>query len=299
MVVYPMPEPLPLPLRVLVKGASTVVWTSWMGGPRSDLAYPRVIEAELHAAGQPAEVRVTAKGSARTKDAIKTWEEEVVAWSPDVIVLHYGHFETVHLMLPSWMEHYANNRSRRPGAVRELYYGGVVKKAWKALATVQQFADQRVDPTIFAHRPRRVAADLECLITRVRSVASPLVIIPDLLQPGPPYAKWFPGMGPRIEVMNATLDALVARLDHRDIRRFPVAKLVAELDLDGEPTPDGGHYTPTVHRAVGEGLARVILEWAADQPHLSAHRRRGGALSAPSAPSPERADREGERVHAP
>lgn len=267
-----MAEPLPIPLRVLVKGASTVVWTSWMGGPRSDLAYPRVIENELLAAGRPAEVRVTALGSARTKDALKEWEREVVPWSPDVIVLHYGHFETIHLLLPAWLESYANKFSRRPGPVREVYQTAV-KKTWKSLAKAQQFADQRVDQTIMAHRPRRVAADLESLLKRVRNVGSPLVIIPDLLPPGPPYQKWFPGMGARVEVMNATLDDLVARLDNPDIRRFSVTKVVSNLDLEGEPAPDGGHYTPAVHRAVGRELAQVILDWSEDQPHLKLQQR--------------------------
>src|SRR5947208_6741144 len=41
-----MSEPLPLTMRVLVQGSSQAVWTSWMGGPRGDLAWPRVIEAE-------------------------------------------------------------------------------------------------------------------------------------------------------------------------------------------------------------------------------------------------------------
>lgn len=279
MVASPMHEPLPLPLRVLVKGASTVVWTSWMGGPRSDLAYPRVLQAELHAAGQPAEVRVTAIASARTKDALKTWEEEVVPWSPDVIVLHYGHFETIHLMLPSWMERYAHDVGRRPGKVRDTYYGGV-NKVWKSLAVLQQRVDRRVDPTMFAGRPRRVAADLERLIQRVRNVASPLVIIPDLLEPGPPYQNWFPGMGRRIEVMNATLDELVARLDHPDIRRFSVAELVARSRIDGHPTPDGGHYSPAIHQMVGKALAAEILEWASGQPHLSAGPSNGAARGA-------------------
>jgi hypothetical protein len=239
-----------------------------MGGPRTDFAYPRVIEAELRAAGLPADVRVEAWPSALTKDALKTWEQEVVPWSPDVVVLHYGHFETIHLLLPSWVERYANALSRRPGKLRDAYYRKVVKKAWLALATGQQYVDRRVDPTMMAHRPRRVAADLERLISRVRNVASPLVLVPDLLPPGGPWANWFPGMGARVEVMNTTLDALVDRIDQPDVRRFRVTDVVGGLSLEGEPAPDGGHFTPAVHRAVGRGMAQVILEWSSQQPHL-------------------------------
>src|SRR5205823_4305743 len=117
------------PLRVLVKGASTAVMTSWMGGPRTDFAYPRVIEAELLAAGQPAEVRVTAAVGQRTKDSLKSWEREVVAWSPDVVVLHCGQYEAIHLFMPWWLERYVNNVARRPGVVRDAIHQNVVRKA--------------------------------------------------------------------------------------------------------------------------------------------------------------------------
>lgn len=137
----------------------------------------------------------------------------------------------------------------------------------------QQFADQRVDPTIFAWRPRRVAADLERLILRVRNISSPLVLIPDLIEPGPPYQKWFPGMAARSEVMNKTLDEMVTRIGNPEVRRFSVSKVVESLDLEGHPTPDGGHFSPTVHRAVGEAMADVILEWANGQAHLGSGRR--------------------------
>lgn len=270
-----------MPVRVLVKGASTVVWTSWMGGPRTDFAYPRVIEAELRAAGLPAEVRAAAGASIRTKDALATWEQEVVPWSPDVVILHLGHFETMHLLLPRWAERYANTPSRRPGPLRDRWYGGPVKKAWLGLATVQQQIDARVDPAIRSGRARRVAADIERLIGHIRDVASPLVLVPDLLAPCRRWAEWFPGMDARVEVMNETLDDLVARIAQPDVRRFRVTDVVAGLDLDEEPAPDGGHFSPVVHRAVGSALAQVILEWAAHQPHLRAPALDGRSATPP------------------
>jgi hypothetical protein len=262
-----MTAPLPLPMRVLVKGASQVVWTSWMGGPRTDFAYPRVIEAELYAAGRPAEVRVEAFPSARTSEALKTWEQEVVRWSPDVVVLHYGQFEVVHLLLPWWMEVHAFSIKTRPGPVRDKYRF-VLDKVWKSMAQVQKFVDRRVNQTVFSNRPRRVGADLERLITQIRSVASPLVIVPDFIDPCTRYADWFPGMRARTQVMNQTIDDLIAKINHPDVRRFSVREVVAGMDLEDEPAPDGGHYTPEVHREVGRALTSVILEWASNQPHL-------------------------------
>src|SRR5690242_14845948 len=116
-----MAEPLPLPIRVLIKGHSQVVWTSWMGGPRSDLAYPRALEAELYAAGRPADVRVEALPAVTTKRALRSWEHEVVPFSPDVVVLHLGQMDMVHHVLPGWLEQHAHSLRTRPGAVREKY----------------------------------------------------------------------------------------------------------------------------------------------------------------------------------
>jgi hypothetical protein len=248
-----------------------------MGGPRTDFAYPRVIEAELRARGLPAEVRVTALPSARTQDEFKVWERDVVPWSPDVIILNVGHFETVHFILPAWLERYAHAKHRRPGRVRELYQM-LIGKSWKTLAVVQQRADMRLNSTMRSRIPRRVAADTERLIERMRSIASPLVIVPDIIQPGPPYRNWLPGMGERIDVMNKAIDEVVERMDHPDIRRWRLTELIDGLNLE-EPTPDGGHFTPYVHRAIGQGLAEVIFEWSQTQPHLMLTPHHSGATS--------------------
>ena len=42
----------------------------------------------------------------------------------------------------------------------------------------------------------------------------------------------------------------------------------ADGDLD-VAVPDGFHYTPEMHRVVGEHLAEQIAEWAQTQPHLA------------------------------
>jgi hypothetical protein len=264
-----MTEPNRLPLRVLVKGASTVVYTSWMSGPRSDMAWPRVIEAQLHAAGYPAEVRCTAVPAEPTRFAIRTWQREVLTWSPDVIILNYGHLECVHLFLPRFLERHATSINGRPFPVRLAYRKRVLRPVWRALANLQAAVDRRVPPDVFSYKPRRVAADLGQVITRVRTVASPLVLIPDIPQPGAPYRKWFPGMGPRILTMNDALRDLVAKIDEPDVRMFPLLETIAPLlGEDEDACPDGGHLTVPLHRAVGEGMADVIVQWAAQQPHL-------------------------------
>ena len=266
-----MSEPLPLPLRVLVKGASTIHTVSYMGGPRADFAYPRATEASMYAAGVPAEVRTTAMASQRTKTALKNWETEVFAWSPDVVVLNYGHFETVHLFLPQPLERHANSLQSRPGPIRSRYRL-VLRKFWKSLARIQRMLDRVLPSTMFRHRPRRVADDLVRLIERIQMIGSPLVLVMELTPPGPPFRNWFPGMAERMEVMNAALKEAVTRAQRPNVRYFPVNEVLAPLMAVEEVVPDGGHYTPEAHRVIGAALAEEILAWAREEGLIDAHR---------------------------
>jgi hypothetical protein len=62
----------------------------------------------------------------------------------------------------------------------------------------------------------------------------------------------------------------VRRIDLPNVRYFRVSELV-EKYADGDlevATPDGFHYSPELHRRIGEYLARDVAEWAATQPHL-------------------------------
>jgi len=252
--------PLPLPLRVLVKGASTVHTVSYMGGPRSDFAYPRATEAELYAAGVPAEVRCTAMASQRTKTAFKTWEQETFTWSPDVVVLTYGYMEIIHLFLPQPLERHANSLAARPGPIRTPYRTAL-HKVWKLLARVQQRLDRRV-PRLFMRRRLRAASDMFELVERIQMIGSPLVLIMELTPPGPPFRKWFPGLAERMELTNETLRDVVRRTNKPNVRFFPTNTVLAPLMAAGEVVPDGGHYTPEAHRVIGAALAEEIRAWA-------------------------------------
>ncbi|MET0449321.1 MAG: hypothetical protein ABW004_12985 [Aeromicrobium sp.] len=264
-----MPTSTPVPLRVLVKGASTVNWVSWMGGPRQDFIFPRVIEQELLAAGRDCHVQAVTRVSERTVSILGSWQDEVLGYSPDVIVLVYGHYETIHLFLPHWLEVHANSFRGRPRAYARAYRRLVLRPAWRILARVQAKVDTSVPPTV-RRRDRTVAADLREYIGHVQKVGSPLVLVLELLPPGTRYRSWFPGMTRRIEVMNRTLHDLVTGLGRDNVRYVRVGEIVDEHigDLD-TAVPDGFHYSPELHRHVGARLAREIDAWASTQTHLT------------------------------
>jgi len=265
-----MPNPLPLPIRIQVKGASTVGWLSGMGGPRTDFTFPRVIEQELLQAGRPVELRCHSVPSERTKTTLKTWEDEFIGFSPDVVVLVYGHYESIHFLLPWWLERHANSLKQRDGRLRQAYRKRVLRPVWMFLARLQAKADTVLDPTLRRNRPRQVAADLQRLIGHLQDMHSPLVFLFELLPPAKRYQSWFPGMAKRIEVMNASIAGMVEQLGKDNVRIVPVRALVDEHaggDLD-VATPDGFHYSPAIHRAIGQYLAEQVEEWAETQPHL-------------------------------
>jgi hypothetical protein len=266
-----MPESLPLPIRILVKGASTVSWASGIDRSRDAFIFPRAIEAELLKEGRPAQVQTISVPSERTKSTLLNWEREVLGFSPDVIVLVYGHYETVHLFLPWWLERHANSRRARPRPLAELYRRTLLRPVWMFLAKLQARLDTRLDPTLRRNRPKYVAADLERLIERVQEIGSPLVYVFELLPPAKRYHTWFPGMAARIEVMNRTLADLVDRVNLPNVQYFKVSELVDKHcagDID-VATPDGFHYTPELHYEIGAELARRISTWAETQPHLA------------------------------
>ncbi len=259
----------PLPLRVVVMGSSTVVYASWMGGPRHELTYPRVVERELRDAGWDVEVRVAAAMAETARRGLRTWYRHVLPWSPDVVVLHYGHADSIHLFLPRWLERHANTLGKARGPLRSPYRRLVLRPIWIALAHVQMWIDGRVGQRLTTRRTRKVAADLEELVDRVRFVNRPLVLVPEMHQIGARYRRWFPGMDARMSRLNELVGAFVQGLDDPEVRVLPVREHLAEVLASGrDPVPDGSHYTPEVHDAVGKAMAAVIADWASTQPHL-------------------------------
>jgi hypothetical protein len=255
----------------MVKGASTVNWTSMMGGPRSDFAFPRALEAELLGAGRPADVQVISRPSELASKTLLDWEREFLGFSPDVVILVYGHFETIHLFLPRWLERHANSLRTRSRPLTNAYRRFLLKPTWKTLARIQAFADRRLPPTIRKSRPRRVAEDIGRLITQLQKLQSPLVLVFELIPPASRGRKWFPGMTARMAVMNQALEGMVARFDRPNVRFFRTSRLVEKYaggDLD-VATPDGFHFSPYLHAMIGRALAEEILDWAHTQPHLA------------------------------
>jgi hypothetical protein len=76
----------------------------------------------------------------------------------------------------------------------------------------------------------------------------------------------------RTLIMNKAMEDMVERIDKPNVRLFKVTAINQEfIDRGEEPCPDGAHFTPAVHRAIGEQMAEDVLKWAETQEHLRAH----------------------------
>jgi len=264
---------LQLPIRVLLKGPSNISWMSYPGGPRTDFTFARALEAGLLDAGHAVTMHTHSVPSELAKQTLRTWEAEVLGFSPDVIVLTYGQYESVHLFLPRWLERHANSNRTRPGFVRDRYRKYVVRPVWMLLARQQS----RLDRSPIARwtksvRPRRTVRDIARFVENVQQVGSPLVIIFEVLPPARRYQTWFPGMKARVAEYNRLAAEYVRELDKPNVRFFRVTELVeehADGDLD-VAIPDGFHWTPYMHQVIGAELTRDVISWADTQEHLKA-----------------------------
>jgi hypothetical protein len=240
-----------------------------MSGPRSDYAFPRAIETALRASGIPAEVRNSARLGTPTSSMFSTWEADVLQWSPDVIVSIAGHYETIHLFLPRWFERHANRVDYVPGKFRTYYRRRFLRALWKATATLQS----KIDGAVGARgsrwrRIRRAGLTYEHYVRLSQQVASPMMVVLEVLTPSSRVVPWFPGMPRRVELLNAELAAAVDRIGLPHVQMFRTSDLV-ETMYGGDQsaaTPDGFHFTPELHRRIGADLAASISAWLQAEP---------------------------------
>jgi hypothetical protein len=266
----PVLTPLPLPVRVLVKGPSTVNWISWMGGPRTDFSFPRAMEAELLANGRPVSLRNEAVLGQPMREWFRNWEDEILQFSPDVLVLVPGHYECVHLFLPHWFERHANYFPTRSGRLARLYRKTFLRPIWTLVVILQAKIDARLPVGVRRGRRKRAVADLAAYVGHAQQVGRPLTIVMELLRPAIRQSSWFPGMSARLDATNEAVRELVGEFNQPNVRWFPTSEIAEKFygdDLQAA-TPDGFHYTPELHQAIGQELAREILAWTDTQPHL-------------------------------
>ncbi|WP_018161451.1 SGNH/GDSL hydrolase family protein [Smaragdicoccus niigatensis] len=262
-------RPLPPPIRVLVNGGSTVVQQSTRANERPGLSLSRLIEAKLFAAGCPAIVHTEARPGGSSRTLLRTVDRDLVAWTPDVIILHTGHYESINLFIPRWFERHTMTTAARPTPIRSFYRHKVLRKVYGLVRRVQTQADKKSPTLLWRTELKHILAVTERYIQLAHRGGSPLVILVGTLPPAARFANPFPGMAERVELLNDGLRSLAESIALPDVVYLDTEALLLGdgSDLE-EVAPDGAHYTRDWNERLGAALSARILEWAEKQDHL-------------------------------
>jgi len=266
------------PIRILVRGSSTVSWIASVKPGRVSHAYPRALETVMHQRGWPTQVRVAAPLAKPSLHILRDADDDIFAWDPDVIILNTGHMENLHLLIPIPIARHVFTRTARPGRWRHLYRRRVLWPMYKVATRIQARLEPALGPWVFGRRRAAVLAHIEQYIHIAQRNGHPLIVIMGLVPPPEPPAE-FPGLASRLETLNEEFQALAERWGGSDVVWFDPSRVLA---TDGPPPVvamgDGLHYTVEAHENVGKRLAEVVEAWADKQPHLVSPSR--GALGA-------------------
>ncbi|MFL6088977.1 MAG: hypothetical protein ACJ71Z_02425 [Aeromicrobium sp.] len=258
------------PIRILVRGSSTVSWIANVEPGRVAHAYPRELETAMHLDGWPTQVRVESPLAASSRHILRDADADIFAWDPDVIIMNTGHMENLHLLLPIPFARHVFTRTARPGRWRQLYRRRVLWLFYSVATRIQARLEPALGPWLFGRRRKAILAHLNQYIDIASRNGHPLVIVMGFVPPStPPHT--FPGVAARLEIMNEAFRELVAQRAQPEVIWFDPADALASGGVEAvSAIGDGIHFIPAAHVAVGKGLAAVVEAWAAHQrPGLS------------------------------
>lgn len=253
------------PIRILVRGSSTVSWIAAVEPGRVSHAYPRALEATLYRDGRPAQVRAVSPLAASSLRIMGGADDEIFAFDPDVVILNTGHMECLHMLLPRPFARHVFTRTARPGRWRDAYRRRVLWAVYTAATRAQARVEHLLEPLVFRRRRAAVVDHVNRYIDIAIRNGHPLVIVMGYLPPATPVAI-FPGLVRRLESMNQAFRDLVAKRADPAVVWFDPADALAAEQLREQAIGDGLHFTRVAHEAVGRQLAAVVETWAGQQP---------------------------------
>lgn len=257
------------PIRILVRGSSTVSWIARVEPGRISHAYPRELETAMHQHGWSVQVRASSPLAASSLHILRDADDDIFAWDPDVIVLNIGHMECLHMLIPRPIARHIFTRTARPGRWRQIYRRSLLWASYSVATKVQARLERFVEPWVFRRRRNAVIAHANQYIDFAARNGHPLIVVMGLLPPSTPV-KIFPGLVGRLNKMNEAFRGLVAQRAEESVVWFDPADA---LRADGPPPEqsigDGMHFTPQAHVTVGRGLARVVETWVTQEANFT------------------------------
>ncbi len=247
------------PLSVVALGNSVATLQLPGRADRSEGTYVEVLADVLTGAGVPTVPHLESRWFGFLVDAARETEQRVRVHAPDVVVVQFGLNEYQPWLLPVPVIRHLMVQNQAATRTARAYRRHVSPPLWKLVRGYRRRAAPLVGMRTWQTTPRRFGRTLEVLLRNTRREGRPLVLVLDLEPPGATLQHFLPGLAARHAVFQQLIADVVERLEDPDVRLVPVSQITAAL---GEGAlPDGMHYSPATHEAVGHALAEEVLAW--------------------------------------
>lgn len=255
-------RPTPVPLRVLVVGASmTYMVVPPRAGPE-DGNYVQHLRHLLAARGCPAHVMLRSRWYGRVDEHLRVFESQIRDRLPDVVVLDIGEGSSHPRVVPNAVTRHMLTWDRTSRLGARTYRRLVAEPVWRVLRTLQRLAARHAPLALSRLSPRRFRHDAARLVDLVRTETGAAVVVVGLDTPGSHVLHWLPGLGERATHYDQLLQQLVRSLGDPGVTYLSRAVDTEAVPVD-ELLPDGLHRTAAGHRLLAERLAGRVLEAAA------------------------------------
>lgn len=257
-------RPLARPLSVVVIGNSLAVLSIPQRTGHHDGPYAEVLRDLLTEAGQPVVLHNEARWFDFAVHALRRYEATVRPGVPDVVVLQFGLNESQPWLLPVPVVRHFVTRHTTITRTARAYREHVAPPVWKRVRAYRRWAAAKVGTRTWQTTPERFEGAMRALVRAVRYESRPLVLVLDVNAPGGVVAHFLPGMPERHAVVQEVLRRVVAGADSPEVQLVEVSRTTDEL---GEQValPDGMHWSPAGHAAVGRLLAEHVARWLSER----------------------------------
>lgn len=220
--------------------------------------FPRLLEVELRAAGLAVEVRSWARWSATIVDGHRLFEEEVLSFGPQQVVLCFGINECCPRMLPRSLWTLLNQTDPTRGSLG------------RALARWASGALARVTPGVIRTlglrgwmAPETFGALVDQLIRRVDKELKARVFVLGVTEPSDRVERALPGAKQGAHRFNEMLRVVTSR--HSELCTFVDVSGLVAAGHDAF-APDGIHWNLQGHRQVAGLLTDLLRRTVPSKP---------------------------------
>lgn len=249
--------------RVAVLGNSVPILVVPPREQREEGTFPERLQRLLGEQGFDVEVRNESRLFDMLPGGWRRFQEQLIPWAPDVLVVNYGVIEMQPNVVPTWLNRHLTTETVGGKGPVALYKRRVVPRLWPPVRTFQRTASRRAGIRTWRLPPQRLAAELRRLIEVARQEKM-LVLVNDVHEPGQRLRHFFPGIERRHAILQEVLADVVDAFADPDVRLVPVSQVSAKLG-EAAGLPDGLHLTSAGHLGVAHLLADEIGPWLASR----------------------------------